>query len=415
MNTVPHERSSRITVEEEVPFSFEEIFFSRTNPRGVIVSGNSVFRRVSRYNWDELIGKPHNTIRHPDTPRTVFWLLWDTIKKGRPIGAYVKNRAKDGRYYWVFAIVTPIDGGYLSVRLKPSARLAPIAAEYAALRSSIDQKGLDPQNGLPILLEKLQTLGFKSYESFMAAALAEEIAARDRQISREADKSLQRFSKLAADAASLTSRAESIYSAFAKVQFVPLNLTVKAKQLGETGSAIGIISSNYNLISSEIKSHMGRFVASARELEAGIEEGRFLYGIALIQSDAAEFFGHEADDGTIDRQKEMSLLQSQLGDYRAKSVEGIRKIAAQALRFHEDCAEMKRLVTSLEVTRVMGKMESARLLARDGIVELIEELGNFQSEVAEGLKDIEGVNREIQFNATKLAAAECVQPASRVA
>lgn len=101
-------RAQIAIVDVEVPFTFEELFFSRTNWRGVILAGNSVFQRVSLYSWDELIQKPHNVIRHPDMPKGVFWLLWDTIKKGEPVGAYVKNRAKDGRYYWVFAIVTPI-------------------------------------------------------------------------------------------------------------------------------------------------------------------------------------------------------------------------------------------------------------------------------------------------------------------
>ena len=104
----------------ESTFGFDELFFSRTDPAGIIRYGNSVFQRVSVYSWEELLGKPHKIVRHPDTPRAVFWLLWDTIKKGSPIGAFVKNKAKDGRYYWVFALVTPVDDGYLSVRLRPS-------------------------------------------------------------------------------------------------------------------------------------------------------------------------------------------------------------------------------------------------------------------------------------------------------
>src|SRR5690606_31957630 len=103
----------------------------RTDAAGLIQFGNSVFQRVSIYDWDELLGKPHKIVRHPDTPRAAFWLLWSAIKDGRPFGAYVKNRAKDGRFYWVFAIVTPVDGGYLSVRLRPSTELlAVIKREY---------------------------------------------------------------------------------------------------------------------------------------------------------------------------------------------------------------------------------------------------------------------------------------------
>ena len=106
-------KSSRNSVDpNESRFEFNELFFSRTDESGIIKFGNSVFQRVSVYEWDELLNKPHKIIRNPDTPRAVFRLLWDSIKSGSPIGAYVKNRAKDGRYYWVFAIVTPVEGGY---------------------------------------------------------------------------------------------------------------------------------------------------------------------------------------------------------------------------------------------------------------------------------------------------------------
>lgn len=65
----------------------------------------------------------------------MFYILWDRIKAGEPVGAYVKNRIKDGRHYWVFAVVTPFEGGFLSVRLKPSSPLfRTIQKEYEALR-----------------------------------------------------------------------------------------------------------------------------------------------------------------------------------------------------------------------------------------------------------------------------------------
>ena len=69
----------------EAPFAINEVFFSRTNDRGIIQAGNYIFKRVSFYSWDELIGAPHRTIRHPDMPRGLFHLFWDTIKAGRSV------------------------------------------------------------------------------------------------------------------------------------------------------------------------------------------------------------------------------------------------------------------------------------------------------------------------------------------
>ena len=70
----------------EAPFKLNEVFFSRTDKRGVIEAGNYIFRRVADYDWPELIGAPHKVIRHPDMPRAVFQLLWDTIKGGGTVG-----------------------------------------------------------------------------------------------------------------------------------------------------------------------------------------------------------------------------------------------------------------------------------------------------------------------------------------
>jgi PAS domain S-box-containing protein len=110
---------------EERRFGHDEIIVSKTDTRGILTYTNDVFLRVSAYTEDELIGKPHNVIRHPEMPRAVFKLLWDTIQHGDEIFAYVLNLASDGAHYWVLAHVTPTfasDGtvlGYHSNRRLP--------------------------------------------------------------------------------------------------------------------------------------------------------------------------------------------------------------------------------------------------------------------------------------------------------
>jgi PAS domain S-box-containing protein len=85
----------------------EDIIVSKTDLKGHITYANLTFLEVSGYSEEELLGKPHNIIRHPDMPRCVFKLLWDTLENGNEIFAYVKNMAKTGDHYWVFAHVTP--------------------------------------------------------------------------------------------------------------------------------------------------------------------------------------------------------------------------------------------------------------------------------------------------------------------
>lgn len=112
----------------EVTFGEDEIIVSKTNLKGLILYCNQTFVKVSGYSEIELLGKPHNMIRHPEMPRCVFNLLWETISSGNEVFAYVKNMTKTGDHYWVFAHVTAtFDSnrrivGYHSSRRSPERR-----------------------------------------------------------------------------------------------------------------------------------------------------------------------------------------------------------------------------------------------------------------------------------------------------
>jgi PAS domain S-box-containing protein len=88
--------------DEEIELDPKRYIVSETDATGKITYVNDYFMEVSGYTEEELIGKPHSIVRHPDMPKVVFKLLWETIKQGKNINAVVKNLAKDGRYYWIF-------------------------------------------------------------------------------------------------------------------------------------------------------------------------------------------------------------------------------------------------------------------------------------------------------------------------
>lgn len=121
-------------------FGDDEIIVSKTDTRGIITYANDVFCRVAGYKESELLGQPHNIIRHPAMPGGVFKLLWDTLDARQEIFAYVVNQARNGDHYWVFAHVTPsFDAqgrvvGYHSNRRVPYADAIPkVEALYAQL------------------------------------------------------------------------------------------------------------------------------------------------------------------------------------------------------------------------------------------------------------------------------------------
>ena len=98
---------------------------SKTDLKGIITYANRAFVEISGFSKEELVGKPHNVVRHPDMPPAAFAALWNTVKSGRTWVGMVKNRCKNGDFYWVSATVTPtMEGGeitgYISVRRKPS-------------------------------------------------------------------------------------------------------------------------------------------------------------------------------------------------------------------------------------------------------------------------------------------------------
>jgi PAS domain S-box-containing protein len=131
---------------KEVSFKEDQIIVSKTDIKGNITYCNDVFIAISGYAESELLSAPHNILRHKDMPKVVFKLLWQTVQSGEEINAYVKNRTKNGDYYWVFANVTPsMDNndkiiGYFSVRRKPSYQalrvIEPLYRELIRLESS---------------------------------------------------------------------------------------------------------------------------------------------------------------------------------------------------------------------------------------------------------------------------------------
>jgi PAS domain S-box-containing protein len=153
----------------------EDFLVSKTNLKGIITYCNKIFIEFSQYSEVELLGSQHNIVRHPDMPRAVFNLLWDTIAKKQEIFAYVKNMSKDGGAYWVFANVTAsLDEqgsiiGYYSVRRKPKA--SGLKAVTELYREMIEiEKRVGTKDGISASTEYLLGIlskGGMSYEKFV--------------------------------------------------------------------------------------------------------------------------------------------------------------------------------------------------------------------------------------------------------
>jgi PAS domain S-box-containing protein len=161
---------------KEVQVSEHDFIVSKTDTQGRIVYANRLFMKVSGYREEELLGKQHNILRHPDMPRGLFHLMWNTISQRQECFAFVKNLCKNGDHYWVLANVTPDYNtndqiiGYFSVRRKPNREAVDyFSGLYRKMLSAETSAG--PRAAIAASTEVLNATihdqGFENYETFV--------------------------------------------------------------------------------------------------------------------------------------------------------------------------------------------------------------------------------------------------------
>ena len=165
-------RNNQPIIDQEYVLQDGAMLASQTDLKGIITYCNPDFIKASGFEEEELIGQPHNLVRHPDMPPEAFADLWQTLKEGMPWTGLVKNRRKNGGFYWVLANVTPIaeDGkitGYMSVRSKPSREQVSAAeAVYREMREGrcalkIEEGALVKKGWLPRVTRELSGVGVR--------------------------------------------------------------------------------------------------------------------------------------------------------------------------------------------------------------------------------------------------------------
>lgn len=139
-----------VPTNKEIKLDPKDMLVSKTDAKGVISYGNRNFVEVSGYKESELIGSPHNILRHPDMPKAIFYMMWESIKQGKNIMAVVKNLAKNGDHYWVttdFDIRRDQNGyirNYIAFRQGASkAIVKEIEPLYKKMKEIEDEHGMD--------------------------------------------------------------------------------------------------------------------------------------------------------------------------------------------------------------------------------------------------------------------------------
>lgn len=368
---------SQVDFESETTFGYDEMFFSHTDNKGVIRYGNEVFSRIAEYPLTEMVGKPHNIIRHPDMPRAVFRLLWDTIDAGNTIIAYVKNRARSGKFYWVMAMVFPCQG-YLSIRIRPGSPLfyavQPVYQEMFKIEKT---GGMDA--AATYLMSVLASLGYPSYTEFMTDALIAEIQHRKTKLpipsTNHTDQILQ-IESIWTLSKQINDRTTRLSALFSRITFYCLNLTIKSTKYGKDGDGISIISTVFQERGDEITALFTSFAADQVKFNDILNSVRLALGCGLLQSQMTDYFAneHRASD---EYQKILSEIDlNELA--RAQTQSALARLHTIFVQFKSNATKLKQGFLALKIIRLNSRVETAGL--PDGgaqVKSIIDEISDF--------------------------------------
>ena len=390
MNAIPRtEREQRPINDTEVTFGAEQTLVSTTDDRGVITYANKVFSDVCGYDRQTLVKAPHKIVRHPDMPRGAFYLVWDRLKRRKPVCAYVKNRTKEGGFYWVFAVVTPMDEGFLSVRIKPqTAYFEAAKGLYAELLKQEAEEDLSPEASARELRRKLAKAGFSTYLDFMAKALDAEFLHRAGVLGQKTVTfdAIETLAELVEGMGSLVS---DITQGFVTVRGEPVNLRILAGRLEGAGEALGTISQNYDAMARDMSTLVETLRSDGDGALSGmtraIINGRSALQVAKVMKDAAaevlEREGPSSEGGAI-------LLEHR---ERLKQVgqAAMSEITATSQPIPDICRRVRRRINGLDVVKLLCKVESGRLRNRDsGLDGIISRLQKFHSHTDNQLAEL---------------------------
>lgn len=417
---------------KEQKFEANEMFFSTTDRKGVITAGNPVFARVSGYSMEEMVGQPHNLIRHADMPRSVFQALWETVKAGNVFLGYVKNHARDGNHYWVFASVIPINDGYLSIRFKPSEAGVHSAEEVYRMMLGVEDEGdraESQRRALGALEQHVRSASFRNYESFSRAMLAREIKLRDEEIRK---RNLALFPKsLAAGTApfiqelfrkstgvyevltELSSGLETFSGINEKIQekgqaiiknadnfrFSAINAHIASDPLGAKGAPLSTVAKFLDAYSRNLSANV---VLLAKEIEAvalvlenvttHISTTRLVLEMSIHYQ--AEMASSSADHSREDRVfrilKDLTDGFDTLHNATARELQALQSRLPQITGKSD---ELRKDIISLQVAQLSGMTEAVRIPEAESIRTMMQD---FRAEVQQAVQELEHLTEMVQ-------------------
>jgi aerotaxis receptor len=400
----------------------------------VILSGNEVFRRVAGFaSIEEMIGKPQNIIRHPDMPRAVFKLLWTYIQSNKTMCAYVKNLAKDGSYYWVFAVILPIDNGYLSVRFKPSSPIFIAVKEiYKSMLSIEREAGNDPGSrevGMRLagdrLMVALNELGYPDYDTFMRTALATEMGARAKAIRTAShqrlvqgsntellralemcvrfDETLDRMFMQVETFLNLNARLEArsgfLSTLAGDVSLLALNSLVSCHKHGLDGRSLAVVAEDLSRISKESMVCIAELKKGITELVDSLRLATFHICTSKLQIGTSMAFLAEliqSTTGTSGQRQfsDLRVLSASFAISIGEVKDSLPSLIAPISSLTTGLDDLSKTMRALSLVRLTGLIEAAHIHGAETVKQLFSDVA-IQLNAAKS--EVEGFTEELRL------------------
>lgn len=247
-------RINQPVTQQERTFSPDVKLISTTDLRGIIQHCNDDFVKISGFTRDELIGQPHNIVRHPDMPPLAYKIMWEHLKAGRPWMGLVKNRSKNGDYYWVDAYVTPVTEhgkviGYESVRSCPSRQ-----------KNHLQQQETDQTAAaMHQMTTTINEVSGHVQETAGRAEHANELAVLGRDAARTTRKAIEALRQTVAEIANsvtevseqtqkIATVAQMIEQIAEQTNLLALNAAIEAARAGEQGRGFAVVANKCNVL-----------------------------------------------------------------------------------------------------------------------------------------------------------------------
>jgi PAS domain S-box-containing protein len=384
--------------ENQAVFKPDELFFSQTDKHGLLLYGNSVFTRISEYTDEELSKKPHNIIRHSDMPKTIFKLFWQYLKNDEPVTAYVKNKSRSGRYYWVLALAFPVPDGYISIRLKPSTDLLKTAEELYKKLLNQEAKNPDLSMTYEWFLSQLKDLGFQSYNDFMRHILSEELRAnhdvlhekKKDLVSEEAEipfKIFELMPQITGAVHELMRTSIEMQNTFSEINLISKNMLISTIHLGKLARTVATISENLQFLTVEMQQGSSTFAQQFESFVESIEKIVFDVSMMYFQNEVLLYTRDDIQNSAFAVTENQAVCH--IGNMILSNIKSIMTKIVEMKNIHNELvnvvADFSRISLGINVICVSGKIEITHLsneasIEKDKVNDVKEQLLNMKEQ-----------------------------------